>query len=51
MLSFFPQDVLDEIWDLIGSVSGSFLPTFSNKDIEIINFLRRFQSFIGGILT
>ena len=22
MLSFFPQDVLDEIWDLIESVSG-----------------------------
>ena len=21
MLSFFPQDVLDEIWDLVGSVS------------------------------
>ena len=24
MLSFFPRDVLDEIWDLIGSVSESF---------------------------
>ena len=22
MLSFFPLNVLDEIWDLIGSVSG-----------------------------
>ena len=27
MLSFFPLDVLDEIWDLIESVSGDFLPT------------------------
>ena len=24
MLSFFPRDVLDEIWDLIGSVSEGF---------------------------
>ena len=24
---FFPLDVLDEIWDLIGSVSEDFLPT------------------------
>ena len=23
--------------------------TFSNKDIDIINFVRRFQKFIGGI--
>ena len=27
MLSFFPLDVLDEIWDLIESVSEGFLPT------------------------
>ena len=27
MLSFFPRDVLDEIWDLIGSVSEGF-PTY-----------------------
>ena len=25
VLSFFPQDVLDEIWDLIESVSKGFL--------------------------
>ena len=24
---------------------------FSDKDIDIINFVRRFQTFIGGILT
>ena len=26
MLSFFPRDVLDEIWDLIESVYEGFLP-------------------------
>ena len=25
VLSFFPLDVLDEVWDLIESVSGGFL--------------------------
>ena len=29
MLSFFPQAVLDEVWDLIDSVSGDF-PTYSS---------------------
>ena len=28
VLSFFPLDVLDEIWDLIGSVSEGFLTYF-----------------------
>ena len=28
MLSFFPRDVLGEIWDLIWSVSEGFMPTF-----------------------
>ena len=28
MLSFFPRDVLDEIWDLIESVSEAF-PSYS----------------------
>ena len=32
MLSFFPRDVLDEIWDLIESVSEGF-PTYS-RDIK-----------------
>ena len=32
MLSFFPRDVLDEILNLIESVSGGvFLPTFTMK--------------------
>ena len=30
VLSFFPLDVLDEIWDLIGSVSEGFLTYFGN---------------------
>ena len=32
MLSFFPLDVLDEIWDVIESVSEGFL-TYSCTDI------------------
>ena len=28
-----------------------WLQNFSNKDIDIINFVKRFQRFIGGILT
>ena len=31
MLSFFPVDVLDEMWDLIKSVSEVF-PTYSYGD-------------------
>ena len=34
MLSFFPLDVLDEIWDLIESVSEGFL-TYSSTQKEI----------------
>ena len=34
MLSFFPLDVLDEIWDVIESVSEGFL-TYSFR-VEII---------------
>ena len=33
VLSFFPRDVLDEIWDLIESVSEGFL-TYSYKQTE-----------------
>ena len=35
MLSFFPLDVLDEIWDLTESVSEGF-PTFFNIFNQII---------------
>ena len=31
VLSFFPLEVLDGIWDLIESVSGDFLPTLGTK--------------------
>ena len=35
VLSFFPLDVLDEIWDLIESVSEGFLTySFIRKEIE-----------------
>ena len=36
MLSFFPRDVLDEIWDLTGSVSDGF-PSYSSIGIEFIS--------------
>ena len=46
MLSFFPLDVLNEIWDVIESVSEGFLTySFSDKDIDIVKFVRRFSKF------
>ena len=35
MLSYFPRDVLDEIWDLVESVSGGFATysLMSSKDV------------------
>ena len=36
VLSFFPRDVLDEIWDVIEPVSEGF-PTYSCDDIWIRN--------------
>ena len=35
VLSFFPLDVLDEIWDLIESVSEGFL-TYSSIDKQVL---------------
>ena len=35
VLSFFPLDILDEIWDLIESVSGGFL-TYSKTTCPIV---------------
>ena len=35
MLSFFPLDVLDEIWDLIVSVSEGFLTDFFLNSITV----------------
>ena len=37
VLSFFPLDVLDEIWDLIESVSEGFL-TYSSSNISFYLF-------------
>ena len=34
VLSFFPLDVLDEIWDLIESVSEGFLRTLLQSGLE-----------------
>ena len=37
MLSFFPRDVLDEILNLIESVSEGFLPTLLNEaNIQVV---------------
>ena len=37
MLPFFPRNVLDEIWDLIESDSGVFLPTLKDALIYILH--------------
>ena len=39
MLSFFPLDVLDGIWDLIESVSEGFL-TYTSVSFDAMNFLK-----------
>ena len=38
VLSFFPRDVLDEILNLIESVSEDFLTTFVWEKVKIIYF-------------
>ena len=38
VLSFFPLDVLDDIWDLIESISEGFL-TYSTTAIKILQSL------------
>ena len=38
MLSFLPRDVLNEIWDLIGSVSEGF-PTYSCNKYDKITLI------------
>ena len=42
MLFFFPLDVLDEIWDLIESVSEGFLTYTYSSDLPC----RRFRSSV-----
>ena len=46
VLSFFPLDVLDEIWDLIESVSEGFL-TYSC----LISFLFFFSKLLQPMIT
>ena len=36
VLSFFPLDVLDEIWDLIESVSEGFLTNFYKSSLKYL---------------
>ena len=38
MQSFFPRDVLDEIWDLVGSVPEGF-PTYSLRACTSLIFV------------
>ena len=37
VLSFFPLDVLDEIWDLIESVSEGFLTYSYQSEIDLLH--------------
>ena len=54
MASFFPLDVLDEIWDLIESVSEGFL-TYSfrkrEQDSSLTQTLKTFHRQIGRQFT
>ena len=53
MLSFFPRDVLDEIWDLNVSVSDGFPTIFNDMEMKIyitalresISLFERFLKF------
>ena len=56
VLSFFPLDVLDEIWDLIESVSGGFLrnpgrdiyfPIFTRKEIKTKRIRKEIKTIIS----
>ena len=52
VLSFFPLDVLDEIWDLIESVSGGFLTysfLYGNKLVKIFEEPHNARILIVGI--
>ena len=46
MLSLFPRDVLDEIWDLIESVSEVFLATLSCNRIKLLQIKLLFKNEI-----
>ena len=48
MLSFFPRDVLDEIWDLNESVSEGF-PTYSYIHEATVHGKTRSNNMSGGL--
>ena len=48
VLSFIPLDVLDEIWDLIESVSEGFL-TYSSVGLTVISFNRQSRDLHNNI--
>ena len=49
VLSFFPLDVLDEIWDLIESISEGFL-TYSFLALACVLFLLQTFLLISGVI-
>ena len=50
MLSFFPRDVLDEIWDLIGSVSEGFLTyCFREKRSFETQLIQLLMTWVGSL--
>ena len=49
MLSFFPRDVLDEIWDLIESVSEGF-PTYSWSDADVTLKITSVGPVLGDVI-
>ena len=52
MLSFFPRDVLDKIWDLIESVSEGFPKLFCSKEFSeiLIELWRPLTCFLGLVV-
>ena len=51
MLSFFPLDVLDEIWHVIVSVSGGFLTCSYKSQSRVSSLNTGFQFTITGVLN
>ena len=47
MLSFFPRDVLGEIWDMIESVSEGF-PTYKHGVIKVVSLVKAVKSYGGA---
>ena len=49
VLSFFPLDVLDEIWDLIESVSEEFLTYSYHQESCLLRFVCLFFPLMFGL--